>query len=285
MRQTDMNREILDRKLEAWTRNATGNLENFKSIGKDIGAIEGVARGKPVLILGPGPSLDLIAPYLGHCTKGDVVCFACNTALNPLAARGFIPDLLACYDADEAVANQVDEYVRFCPKDMLQQVTMVCPVTIHPRVPRLWPGPVVWFRPEDPSEPCNATFHRVLRVQFPELGAIGNCSCVFLLLIRLAIWAKAEVVLSCGFDLPVNPADSYSAVRYDLSGVAPVPLLAQPRVIDETIQRLHQRYTGSLLGLIAAEGVPFVNLSPLASFKHLVRTLPPRPPALGAKGE
>jgi hypothetical protein len=79
----------------------------------------------------------------------------------------------------------------------------------------------------------------------------------------------------CGFELPVDQSANYAAVRYDLTKSPPEPTREQIREVTWKIANLHRYYVGALLNLVAEFGTFLVNLSPLASFKDMVLTLPP----------
>ena len=280
---TKRNSEILQSKIPQWAPNIAGNLDNIKTIGCDIAQLQGQLKGRPVLLLGPGPSLDLAAPYLGHYTRDKLACMACNTALNPLAARGFIPDIVVALDPAPAVAAQIQEYISFCPKEHVQKVWLIVPVTIDPRIPKMWPGKILWFRPYDNTTPDNDAFHKTIEHQFPGLSMIGNKSNVLGLMFQVAQVVGASPILSVGFDLPVNNEACYSAVRYDLSDLehGPVPLQKPHREMSEHLCILHQLYVAHFLESVTNAGIPFFNLSPLASFRDMVKTLPPSVIATG----
>jgi hypothetical protein len=276
-----MNRAILNAKLPIWTRNATANLQAVKRRGKDIATIEGILVGNAALLLGPGPSLDLIAPYLGHSTSGRVALVVCNSALNPTVARGVVPDIVVAYDASEEVGAQIEEYVAYAPKDLVQTTRLICPVCIHPRVVEAWTGEIIWFRYFEETTPETATFFRTLKEMYPAVGQVGNLSCVASVMLGLADHMGANPLFSCGFDLPLRAEDGYGAVRYKLAVDAegnqlpPTPITAPLKTMEENVILSHRNYVAGYLGTLRQIRARYINLSPLASFRDAVPTAPP----------
>ena len=273
----DTNAAILKNKLGPWASHAMQN----RSVVKPEQALEniiGYCENKyPALILGPGPSLEFVEPYIGHYTRGKFMVCACNTALNPLIARGKVPDVIFAYDPAEAVGEQIEEYVDACPEEYRKDTILIAPVTIHPRVPKAWPHRIYWFVPDESTTPETNIFHETLAAQYPDITRMSNHSCVFMLMIAIShAILKAAPIFAAGFELPIRLGATYGCARYDLREPDnPIPLAGQHKEMTQKYVILHRRYVSALLGLIRSEGIPFVNLSPLASFRELITTRPP----------
>lgn len=74
-------------------------LENLRAYDAttDVSALDGIANGDPVVLIGAGPSLDRLLPQLAaHRAKAWYV--ATDTALKPLLWAGIVPDLVVSID-------------------------------------------------------------------------------------------------------------------------------------------------------------------------------------------
>jgi hypothetical protein len=89
--------------LEARTRLAglyfdhtIDNLPEWMS-ACDVGALDGIAEGEPLVLIGAGPSLDRLLPLLrSHRERAWYV--ALDTSLRPLMQAGIVPDLVVSVD-------------------------------------------------------------------------------------------------------------------------------------------------------------------------------------------
>lgn len=271
----DRNKAIVKLKGETWATNAAANRELWQANKHGVDELYNSLGDAPKILLGPGPSLDLVIPMLAKPFAPGLVKIACNTALNPLIGRGVIPDIVVAYDAAPEVATQIQEAVTAAPADAFKSVALICPTTVDPAGPKTWPGPVYWFSQSEHSTPETGMFFDTLAAQYKGLVLVENVSCVFNVMVLLASRFGNGIVFSCGFEYPTEPTASYGATRYQFApSGSPVPIPGTTRKVDWKIRTTHQNYATALLSMIHIHGIPFINLSPLASFRDFVMTLP-----------
>lgn len=277
----EKNKWLISLKGARWARNTAGNREIYRKRGKSIEILFHCLRDKSLLLTGPGPSLDLVAPMLGH-TYERMPVMACNSALNPLAGHGIAPDIIVVLDAEPKIADQIKEFVAFVPEESRKDSALVMSAMADPEVARAWPHALYYYGQEEGTSEASSLYWKALLDGWAEsdddkqpVATLANSSCVFVTMIQLAFRMGAIPIYSAGFELPVRPGASYAAVRYDLSANPPKPTAEQIRQVDAQIIAAHRQYIGSLLDTLTVFGAGFVNLSPFASFRDNVMTLPP----------
>lgn len=74
-------------------------LENLATLDRspDVTALDGIAKGEPVILIGAGPSLDRLLPQL-RAQRERAWYVALDTALKPLLSAGIVPDLVISVD-------------------------------------------------------------------------------------------------------------------------------------------------------------------------------------------
>jgi len=279
MSREDRNVALYKLKGGMWAR-ACENYARWKAGHEDgtvgsVGELYGKCEAeRPILLLGPGISLELVLPMLPSLYR-PMTLMACNSALNPLVARGVIPQVVVAYDATDDIAKQFKEYVGFAPAEQVKDSILICPNTISPKVLAEWPAKSFWFAQWEATTPQTETLFTTLAQQYGKITRFENLSCVFNFMLCLAHRLGSRLVFSAGFDLPVTPEYGYSAVRWDLSTNPPKPIADQIREIDWKITVMHRGYVCTMLDTVNTLGVNYINLSPVASFKDFVITLPP----------
>lgn len=123
---------------EATLRNLTQNLDHY-ALGLGVQGWQGLARGKPALLIAAGPSLapalDLLAarPHL----RDEFVVIAVQTVLKTLLARGIKPHIVTALDYHE-ISGRFYEGLKASD---VEGVTLVVEPKVNPVVPASWPGP------------------------------------------------------------------------------------------------------------------------------------------------
>lgn len=272
---------------ENWVRNATANRDLYlkdKDSGRPFlaGGEYGRNKGEPICLIGPGPSLDLVAPMMAAPYKENMVTVACNSALNPLAGHRIIPGAVYALDASALPADHVEEYVAFVGADRLKNTPLIIANTVDPRIPAAWPGPRLWFTMHEYGHESMGMLTDVLKIQFPDCTPIPNAGCVFLSMLIWAINSGFSPILIAGFELPVKVGSAYSATRYRLLDddrkplKPPRPILDKMRHVDFGTVYQHRGYIHTLLRVASETSAHIINLSPFASFDGLVgHTAPP----------
>lgn len=210
-----------------WARNAARTYQEverrFKTKDCDMRNVPRL-NGEPVLVLGSGPSLNDMIPYLKDW-KGKISCSTSHLPL--LEYLGIDPDYCFLIDSDPSMEFLVKHFVKHNPKTLL-----IC----HPQLPReiieVWPeDQVYFFRMFDPGDPFSKDFMpliygwmnqdrgwhigsyilnsgNVVNSQIPALQALG-----------------AGVIFLCGYDLgyPDLP-DRPGIPRYRSSYIGKAPL-------------------------------------------------------------
>ena len=274
----DRNRAVMRIKGARWSRNAAENRNAYLARGGPLDQLWGKRKDKPVLLLGPGPSLDLVARYV-EALYAPMAIICCNSALNPLAARGVVPDLVVVLDAEPKIAKQIEEYVGFVPEALRKGTRLVPAITVDPGVVKAWPHEILWYAHWEQTTEASVAFFASLLAQFDQgerrITRLACTSCVLGTMVQVAYHMGASPVFLAGFELPTETGVNYAALRYDLSTNPPRPVKDQIRDVDWKTGQLHAQYVSVLLNLIQGNGIPVMNLSPLASFKNIVLTVPP----------
>lgn len=126
--------------LPMWLKNIRENFELVKN-GMDINKLPKVK--KPVLIIGAGPSLfrknhlELLAD-----NKFDGIIIATDRILKDCLEHGIIPDMVVSLDGSEKILPYFNHTI---VRKNSKQIKAVMPASIHPKIPKLWKGPIYWF--------------------------------------------------------------------------------------------------------------------------------------------
>lgn len=167
-----------------WVRNLFDNLPALpaSALFADLG-IEA-----PVWVAGAGPSLDGSMELL-RAHRSKLVLVAADTALPALMARGLEPDFVVALESQ--LANLAD----FIPFSTARSV-LLCDITSHPSVVRLFPGRRLFFSSSfaplplfDRMEAGGLLPHRI-----PPLGSVGVVA------VALALQLGRGEVLLSGLD-------------------------------------------------------------------------------------
>lgn len=100
----------------------------FMKLQKSDSAASSISKNLPVFVIGNGPSLDTLLPYLKE-HQNNAVIVSCGTALRSLYRNGIRPDFHAEIEQNRATYDwitQVDD------KDYLKQITLLSVNGIHP---------------------------------------------------------------------------------------------------------------------------------------------------------
>jgi len=145
-------------------RNLLSNLPLLRE-ATDFSALSTVL---PVVVAGAGPSLEETLPVLA-AHRGRFALLAVDTALPALGQNGIIPDLVV--DIEAQVVNTRD----FLPAPAAGGPRLACDLSVHPSVPRLFPGALSFFSSEfAPFRLWQRLSSSGLRpYPFPALGSVG----------------------------------------------------------------------------------------------------------------
>jgi hypothetical protein len=131
--------------LPFWTKNAAENYAPIKGMFEkgncDVMA-EGQDSTKPVLIIGSGPSLNDMEPYLKDW-DGDI--FVSSSQLAFFEAIGVKPSYCFIIDADPNMSYLVSDADT-------KDITLITHPNMDPEVLKAWEGPVRFFRMNDPGD-------------------------------------------------------------------------------------------------------------------------------------
>ncbi|WP_181901696.1 motility associated factor glycosyltransferase family protein [Thalassotalea euphylliae] len=103
----------------------------------------------PVLVIGNGPSLDGLVEFIkAHQDKAIIV--SCGTALSALYQYGIIPDIHCEQERTYPIAKQIEYY---CPPEVLDNLILWGPSTLHPDVYAKFPLKVMGLKGAEPTAP------------------------------------------------------------------------------------------------------------------------------------
>jgi hypothetical protein len=140
--------------IPIWSRNAARSYEEVeRRFARQDCDMRNIPRldGSPVLVLGSGPSLDDILPYLKGW-KGKITCSTSHLPI--LKYMGIEPDFCFLIDADPTMEYLVGDYAGMGTKTIM---------ITHPQIPReviaAWPcDKVYFFRMYDPGDKFSTEF-------------------------------------------------------------------------------------------------------------------------------
>ena len=112
---------------EVWQRNAGENLGHIQALQKSILDEKSQWQGKPIVVVGAGPSLDHCVTELKQIR--DKVCVAAaGHSLLALDKAGIVPDYCMVLDAQDARWH----FTNFSTSEYLGQITGLLGVTVDP---------------------------------------------------------------------------------------------------------------------------------------------------------
>ncbi len=134
----EVNSATLNRFGKLWVRNLA---KNIPVLGKaeDVGSIEGMLRGIPVLLLAAGPSLDEVVPHIEELKKRMAV-IAVDTAAGALASKGYAPDIMVVVDPQYWNTRHLDPLYR--REELFAHTLLISESSTHPSVFRLPVGKI-----------------------------------------------------------------------------------------------------------------------------------------------
>lgn len=93
----------------------------------------------PVFIVGNGPSLDNMIPYIKKYRKKAVV-ISCGTTLSALYKYNLKPDI---HCEQERTSTTTDILSLTCPKEFLEGILLIAPASVHPGVFNMFPEAIM----------------------------------------------------------------------------------------------------------------------------------------------
>lgn len=198
---------------DTWLHNASENTRRgYITEERSYDALRDFVDGGPVVLVGPGPSLDKAIPYL---QKGRHRIIACNSALNPLLANDIQPGIVVCVHPQEEQAEQISEIA-----GRIDKTAILCvPITIHPRTIEEWPGQVAFFQSYDPAPEYAAirtAIWGILGGLNGKFGHIVSGGCVASACLETAFHIGFREFQIIGFELGALPDKGvYYGARYD----------------------------------------------------------------------
>ncbi len=188
------NRLSLIRMGRLWTRNVIANLGSMDWTG--VGPLRG--DGRPVVVCGAGPSLDLAAPAI-RARRDELFVLACDTASGALELAGVTPDAVACLE------GQIYNLEDFLPLGG-RRPRLAVDLSAHPSTFRAATGGASLVL----SEYAETRFlSRLARAGLP-ITAVPPLGSVGVLAIRLAATLGGPVLLA-GLDFAFEPGRTHCA--------------------------------------------------------------------------
>jgi hypothetical protein len=177
-----------------WMRNLFSNLADG-----EVRDIAGHPRHPAVMVVGAGPSLDAVIPYIRRCRQG-LYLVAVDTALPNLCRNGLAPDLIVAVEAQ--LANLKD----FIPAG-LDLPAVACDLTASPLVFRRFRCRERWlfasdFAPSRLWEELGA--QSLLPVRIPALGSVGVAA------VYLCRYLACGRVFLAGLDFAWEPGATHA---------------------------------------------------------------------------
>ncbi len=188
------NKIILAHLGPLWIRNIIENLPEISRCPAGLGA----SVGRPVVVAGAGPSLELALPLLRRL-RSTCVILAVDTAAAALREQGIEPDLLVALEAQ--LANLQDFVC--CPQ---VEAPLICDITCAPAVARRFAGRVRFYTSR--FYPL-ALLDRMrgaglLPQEIPPLGSVGVAA------LRIALEITDSPVLITGLDFSYTRGRTHS---------------------------------------------------------------------------
>jgi len=188
-----------------WMRNTIDNIP--KLVGKSsILALKDILKGRPVLVIGAGPSLRLQLEAIA-ASKNRIFIIAVDTALEPLLLAGIVPDFVVAIDAQ--YPNFLDFFSYFMEKIASRKTVLVSDLIVYPKILNHWKNPLFFTSTALPAETQSdggkayQDAHPIIskfKSFYPHTGRLRCGGSVATTAIELAIHTGADPVLLAGLD-------------------------------------------------------------------------------------
>ncbi len=159
-------------------------LENLPDHEYPLSALEDVFRGREAVVLGGGPSLDELLPWV-RAHRDKLAVLAVSRISKRLLAEQLLPDFVFTIDPQQVSFEVSKEMLRF-PADR----ALVYETHAHPGLVAMWPGRSFYTGPRRPWE---------VREEVPYGPTVGH----------LAVWAATlmgfRTIYLAGIDLCYGP--------------------------------------------------------------------------------
>ena len=190
-----------------WVDQGLKNLSLFAD-GRNLKELDGVFKGKPAILIAPGPSLEKNVRFLKDA-KGRAVLIAQLQSVRRLYKEGIQPDFVVVLDPQDLTAPPFNN-LQGIPDEFL--TNLVVGVTCHPEVIRRFKS-VYYFG-------GGGGVDRWLQSQLPFslLDLSGSTTAISCL--RLALAWKCSPVIMVGQDLSVSDGRRYAGGEADLMTTA-----------------------------------------------------------------
>jgi len=234
-----------------WQFNTLRNLTHIMR-NPGVQALDGAFHGLPALIVGAGPSLNRMLPWLSKCAGGYTV-ISTGTALRALNKAGIRPDLVVAVDAHPLTASQ---FTVPCNDLILACSTLVYPPAAN-RFGRLFCGTLN-------ANPIDAWLDGIMGAR----GSLLAAGTVTSTAIDLAIRMGCNPVVCIGFDLSLADDGTTHAQNTMYHGVKMdknyVEFTQIPGNYSEWVTTTHQfrNYVALIEQYIETKpGVTFINVN------------------------
>jgi len=204
----DFSHEQLANLRRYWLRNYADNFKLLEEGFKGISALPDYGYGKPVAVIGGAP----ISPETFELLdEMDIITVCCDKAL-PRILPYYRPDYVTALNTQKTDAVELEDWFADS-KDM----SLIVPVTVHPKTIELWNGDVYWMNPTNTHEDIQMRIEQETGLQPTHRGMnVGEFSLLMAAFMRPAelglfgLWyawrSKSEVLKR---PLP----ESYSLVK------------------------------------------------------------------------
>lgn len=185
-RKNEINAATLKKFGRRWCRNSIKNIEKLSSLGV-IQPLAGRAEQFPFLIIGAGPSLETILPYIKELQKRTII-LCVETALHTLLRSSVQPDFILLTDP------QFWAYRHIAALRAPQSV-LITEVSAYPAVFRFCSSNTLLCSSQFP---VGQYFEQKLGLTPGDLGTGGSvASCAW----NLALFCGAKEIFTAGLDL------------------------------------------------------------------------------------
>ena len=181
-----------------WMKNIIENVV-FLAGRRSVSGLRDALSGKPALVVNAGPGLldelDTIERI-----AGGVHLFAVDTAIEPLLARGIVPDVVVTLDAQ--FHNLLDFTRLFCSNGSGGSV-LAADITVCPGILSHWRGPLLFSRTllESGERREHHGLTDLLGTFHPDIHSLRCGGSVSTTALELALYTGARPVIAAGLDL------------------------------------------------------------------------------------
>ncbi|MEK8022489.1 MAG: 6-hydroxymethylpterin diphosphokinase MptE-like protein [Candidatus Hydrogenedentota bacterium] len=187
---SERNRTTLETFVHIWRGNILANLSSILA-SSPVTSLRSAAAGRPGILVGAGPSLDVNVAELRN-VKDRAVIVAVDTACRTLHQHGITPHIVIAVDATE---ENVGDFHGVEIHDDLTSLVMV-PV-VHPSIPPLFRRRYV----ASYGHPLQKELERVIGAEFGSLLVSGSVATIGYDLLR---YMGARPVILAGMDLAMG---------------------------------------------------------------------------------